>query len=120
MEMMRISPAQMEAFRRQAISDFEMRATQHLRQSLEELTRNESDEQLVVRIRHSLTLARKHGMSSEMQVMAYVDTSYYIGESFEMDPKHEWSRQVMESTVSPDEKAIILVWTARQYYQQQG
>lgn len=115
--MMRISPAQMDAFRRQAMANFEDRAVDHLRRKLADPTEGMSDDQLRQRVRSCVPRARTYGFTSERQIIAFVDATYYLGERFDTDPRYaEVVALIRDESIDPDTRAGTLLMLASEEY----
>ena len=117
MDLMRIRPEQMEAFRKQAMANFEDRAVDHLRQCTTEAVAPYSDDHLHMRVRQGIVRAEPYGLTTEQHVMAFVDTTFLVGEDFDTDPGQDWSRLILDSRqFDAEEKATGLICIAWQIF----
>jgi len=98
------------AFRAVRLRLFEDRAIQHLRGCFPLETEPHSDDQLRVRVRECIGRASAHGLTTERQVMAFVDVTYIKGVRFDADPDGVWAKKVASNPrVSADEKMGVLL-----------
>jgi hypothetical protein len=67
--------------------NFVERGVSHLRVSLPDYSAPYTDDQLRERIRECVGRAGGYGLTSERQVMAFVDTTYIKGRNFDQDPE---------------------------------
>jgi hypothetical protein len=109
--MIAIRSDQMNAFEKEAMDKFVARAIAHLRRSLAELTKGQSDEALGLRVRSSVERARSYGLTTEQEVIAFLDTSFLLGdESFDSNPAHAWAAELLiDDEYTPREKAALLL-----------
>lgn len=106
---------QMEAFRQQAMANFEDRAVDHLRRKLAEPTEGISDEQLRQRVRSSVPRAKAYEFITEQQIIAFVDATYYLGEWFDTDPRYaEVVALLRDETIAADTRAGVLLGLAHE------
>lgn len=116
--MLKIRKEQTEVFRQHAMADFEARAIQHLRRDLSEQTAPFSDDDLRRRVHESIPRAGEYGLTTQKQIMCFVDVSFLLGERFDTDPQYAWSGELLRSTkLSPGDKANLLLATACSVYQ---
>jgi len=103
----------LNAFRQTAATGFEDRAVGHLRQELPTQTAPFSDGDLRQRVRSCVVRCRAYALTSERQIIRFVDTSYLIGEFFDSDPQQSWTRDVLQARdLSPDERSALLLTAA--------
>jgi len=116
--MLKLRGQHLDAFRRGAFSNFQRRALNHLREYVPEPTKSLTDDQLLQRIDECIPRANRYDLATERQVMAFVDTTYWLEEHFDTDPNHDWSQMVLRSPrFEPDEKAVALAAIARSVYE---
>ena len=109
--MMIIRPDQMAAFEQDALAKFETRALAHLRGPLADITAGQSDEALRSRVRSSILHARRYGLTTEQEVIALLDASFFLGdEAFDANPAHHWAAELLaDERYTPREKAALLL-----------
>ncbi len=88
--MLKITEAQVEAFRARAIAEFEARALHHLRREHPDAAGSLSDKELLGRIRACRARAIAYGLPTQRQLMCFVYTTFRLGEHFDREPAHEW------------------------------
>src|SRR4051794_30394633 len=116
--MFKIRKEQQQVFQKRAAAQFESNALQHLRRDLAEQTKAYTDEQLRTRVNDCIPRAAAYGLMSQKQLMCFVDVSFLLGEHFDADPQHRWSKELLESTkVSALDKGNLLLATACSCYQ---
>ncbi len=100
----------MRAFQGVAKDNFEERGVGHLRRCLPEATAAYSDAQLKQHIDRCIGRAGRYGLTTERQVMGFVDATYLAGEHFDADPACGWAPRLLESDKMPgDDRASLLV-----------
>jgi hypothetical protein len=103
---MQIRPEQYEAFRQVKLKDFEGRAVAHLRRHLAQETAPFSDDDLCRRVRECIPRAELYRLTSERQVISFVNTTYLIGEEFDADRKHSDVLDVLkDAELDADQRA---------------
>ena len=116
---MRLRKEQTEAFRQRALADFEDRGLRHLRRDLGGPAAPFGDADLRRRIREGIARAGRYGLTSEQQVMCFVDVSVLLGEHFDTDAEQAWAAEVLRSTqLLPADKANVLLATACSIYRE--
>jgi hypothetical protein len=101
------------AFRNTAAANFEDRAVAHLRKELPDQTAGLTDDDLRRRIRSSMNRGRQYGLTSERQLMRFVDADFLLGDSFEVDPQQSWSAAILrDPDYSADERSALLLAAA--------
>lgn len=112
--MIQLRQEQIDAFRSAAQDDYEDRAVAHLRGVFPSATADLSEEDLLGRVRDGTDRARRYGLRTEFQAMAFVDATFLAGRRFDEDPEADWARVVLRAgDVDGDEKARLLLWAAR-------
>jgi hypothetical protein len=100
----------MQAFQKVAQDNFEGRAVQHLRTTQSAATAPYSDDQLRQRVHGCVSRAGKYGLTTERQVMSFVDATYLAGEHFDTAPECAWAPTVLNSQgTAGDARATLLV-----------
>ncbi len=100
----------LNAFSQTALGAFEVRALAHLRKCLPDETQHHSDAELRARVRACLPRAKRHGLTTQRQLMAFVDTSYLSQEDFDVSPNCPWAAAVLDDReIPPDLKSQTLL-----------
>jgi hypothetical protein len=108
--MLQIDQRQMEGFQASARQSFEDRGVVHIRSKAPVESTQYSDDALRERIRLCMRRCRAYGLITEAQVMAFVDTSFFLGEWFDLDPAQAWTKEVLQDPeLQPNQKAGVLV-----------
>jgi len=108
--MWKIRQEQVDALSRGVMEGFERRAVGHCRRVLTQQVRPYTDAQLRERVRACLPRAAPYGLTTEYEVLCFVDTSFLLGEWFDRDPVHAWALQVLQdSKLTPEERADLLL-----------
>jgi hypothetical protein len=116
--LLKIRKEQEDVFRQRALADFESRAIKHLRRDLGEQTAPFDDHELRRRVHEGITRAGSYGLTTEKQVMCFVDVTFLLGESFDAASDNTWVSQVLRnSMVSAGDRANLLLATACSLYQ---
>jgi hypothetical protein len=103
----------MQAFESVALDNFEERAVRHLRTRLPQDAARYSDDELRARVRRSVKRSKSYGLTSEQQIMGFVDTGLLIGENFDTDPDHPWAPYILNHReVAPEERASAVLHIA--------
>jgi hypothetical protein len=99
-----------QALRADRLRLFEDRAIQHLRGCFPLETRFYSDDQLRERVRDCVGRANACGLTTEQQVIAFVDVTYIAGERFDADPHGTWVNKLSRNPLaSAQEKMDVLL-----------
>ena len=115
---MKISAEQMKTLNEVAVSDFDQRLVNFLREQFEG-ARAVPDPQLQQGIRGQVQRAGRYGLDSEQQLAAYVTTAWLLGEDF--DETFPRIRTVLCSPAyQPDEKADFLLKHTAQIFEALG
>jgi hypothetical protein len=108
--MFQIRADHMQEFDAMAIRNFEDRAVRHLRTKLINDVLPYSDEQLRERVRHATARCPGYGLTSERQIVSFVDAGVLVGENFDTDRRHPWARHILDDRkVSADERARAIL-----------
>jgi len=109
------------AFNSAAMDNFEQRGVRHLRRRLPRATSAFSDEELRLRVRDGIRRARPYGLTTERQVMCFVDTGFLIGEDFDTRPDSYWARAILDKRdMAADHRAYWLVTGAQRVVRGEG
>jgi hypothetical protein len=84
--MLKLRPEQVQAFTDSAWNRFETGAIRHLRQIFPTAVASQSDSQIRQRVRDCVPRAGRYGLTTEYQVLCFVDATYLLGESFDSNP----------------------------------
>lgn len=111
--MLKIRREQDERLRLQALVEFENRGVRHLRQQLRQPTAPFRDDELRQRIRACVLRAQQYGLTTEQQVMVFVDASYLVSEDFDSNPESDWAARILSSDqLEAVDKANLLIAVA--------
>ena len=113
----RMRPHQLRTFEEQAQQAFEDRALRHVREKLPEQSAGYSDEDARTLIRSCLPRSTSYGLTTERQIMCYLDATVLLGDQFETKPGGEWAMKVLRSDkVSRTDAAMLLLATSCSVY----
>ena len=108
--MIQIRPEQMEAFNRLCLEEFLDRGAAQLRKEFPKEMADASDANLRIRVRRGIDRAAIYGLTSQYEVICFVDAAVLLGEDFDRDPKHAWAKVLLDDpSVSPQDKADRLL-----------
>jgi hypothetical protein len=110
--MFQIRDAHLDAFAEAAYEAFEDGVLRRLRDVFAEKVCDFTDEDIRNRIRACVPRARSYGLTTQYQVMCFVDTTYLLGEDFDFDPRYSWSRELLASPLPAAEKADCMIESA--------
>jgi hypothetical protein len=114
-----IRKEQIDAFRDHLWSDFENRAILHLREFVTEATAGITDDELRHRVRACALRAKMYGLTTERQIMDFVDASFFLSERFDEEPEHSWSVEVLlAEKLSADVRSGFLAQNARVFFEE--
>lgn len=117
--MFKIRKEQEEIFRQQALREFEDKAVQHLRRDLSEQTASFSDDDLRLRVRQCIPRSSDYGLTTQKQIICFVDVSFLLGEQFDTDPSHAWAGELLKGQkLSATNRANLLLATACSVYKE--
>lgn len=117
--MLKIREEQLEPFSSEAMTYFETRAVAHLRRDLVKQTGAFSDDDLRTRVRQCISRAAQYGLTTEKQVMCFVDVTYLLGPNFDSDPRQRWANELLRSSkVASADKGNLLLATACSVYKE--
>ncbi len=88
-----------------AEDNFVGRAVQHLRQTFPNTTAPQPDGDLSERVRRGIARAKPYGLTSEKQVMCFLDSGMILGETFDTNPDHAWAHAILISDKPADFRA---------------
>lgn len=110
--MFRIRSEQIEALHADQVRRFEDAAIGHLRLHLATQTRGQTDDQLRRRVRECIPRAERYGLTSEQEIVCFLDATFLLSEGFDSDPETSWARELLEDEeLEPSEKAeTLLEW----------
>jgi hypothetical protein len=112
--MFRIRDEQIETLQADMLRRFEDAAVEHLRLHLASFTQTYTDDQLRQRAQECIPRSEQYGMSSEQEIMCFVDATFLLSDRFDSDPSTLWARELLEDEeLEPSEKAeILLEWAS--------
>jgi hypothetical protein len=106
-------PEQTNEFGRDALRRFEDRAVRHMRRHLPGPTERHTDGELRRRVGECIPRSTEYGLSSEQQVMCFVDTTFLLNDRFDSDSDYSWAAEILRSgKLSPAEKGRVLLYIA--------
>jgi hypothetical protein len=110
--MFRIRAEQLDALEAAQIRRFEDLAIEHLRIYFHELTQPFSDDQLRLRVRECTIRSERYGLTSEQEIMYFLDTTFLLGNDFDLDPAISWAKDLLDDDeLDPTDKAeTLLEW----------
>ena len=111
--MLIIRHEQLKELQAYSLYGFEMRVIGHLRETFPEAVAGVSDERLLCQLRDHILLAARYGFGTERQIVAFIDSKYLLGDTFENDIQHGGLAQMLNDTVLvANEKMTILMAAA--------
>lgn len=111
--MFQIRDDHMNAFRETARENFEDRAIAHARAELPRQTASLSDDDLRQRVRSAVDRGRQYGFTTERDVICFFDTGLILGESFDSDPRNDWTLEILrDPELSAAERSQLLLTAA--------
>src|SRR5262245_36652693 len=111
--MFKISKEQTEAYRPAMVRSFEERVVEHLRRHLAGPTTGATDEELRQRVRSCVPRARAYGLTTQREILCFVDVTYLLGERFDTNPKHNWAPTILRSDkLTSEERAKLTMAVA--------
>jgi hypothetical protein len=115
--MLKIRTEQLDALEADLLRRFEERAIEHLRMHFHDLTQLFSDEQLRQRIRECTVRSKRYGLSSEQEIMCFADTTFLLGNDFDLDPAISWARDLLDDNEldSSDKAETLLEWAVEEW-----
>lgn len=88
-----------------AEDNFVGRAVRHLRQTFPNTTAPQPDGNLSERVKRGIARAKPYGLTSEKQVMCFLDSGMILGETFDTHPDHAWAHAILVSDQPADWRA---------------
>ena len=109
--MLTIRRDQIRQLEKAAHEGFERRAMEHLRDELAPVTAALGDTDLLERVRLCIPRARRYGLASEAELMAFVDATYLLDDpDFDANPDYPWAPDILGNPhMTPREKALQLL-----------
>ena len=102
------------AFREAAMTHFEDRGIAHVRSVLGEQTAPFTDGQLRDRIKDCVARAAHYGLTTERQIMYFVDSTFVAGEHFDSAPGGDDAREVLtDPKLAGDDKGMLTLNAAQ-------
>jgi hypothetical protein len=99
-----------EAFRRAALEDFEERAIANLRNRLPEQASGVSTDAFRARVRKGLTRAAAYDLTTEFEVVTFIEAELLLGDRFDTDPRNLPVHLILKNkTLKPSRKAEWLL-----------
>ena len=109
-----LSGAHVSAFQEVATTSFTERALEHLRAVLTEAAAPFTDEQVRQQVRNCMSRGAEYDLTTEQQIMHFVDATFLAGEDFELAPEFEYVREVLtDSDLDADSKATFALAAAQ-------
>ena len=112
--MFKLRKAHMAAFEDAVFQDFEERAIDHLRTELPALAQPYDDGTLRQRIRAGIKRAAHYGLTTEHQLICFIDATFLLGERFDSDPGHDWALAILRhrhwSAATRADKLLAAAW----------
>jgi len=82
---------------------------QHVRQALADETKDMPDQQVVHLIDQGIQRGRDYGLSSERDLISFVDLMFAISPTFENTPDMRWAKKILlDKTVEGDVKMSLI------------
>jgi hypothetical protein len=111
--MLKIRAEQNSEFADQARQSFVERALRHAREELPGPVSCLSDDELRQSVRRATGRAGVYGLTTERQIICFLDASLLLGEGFEEQRQHEALRRLLLlDGIPPDRKAATLLAAA--------
>ena len=107
--MLKIRGEQMDVMAQAAMRGFEQRVAQHLNEHFPEECRRAGPERIAAAIRQGVARAARYGITSELDVVRYLDLSVVLGLDFDSGKRYPWAQQILEDReLDADEKIDAL------------
>ena len=103
---------QLKALGRNRRSSFIERAADHLERFFPHLPESGDRKLLADRVRRGIEEAASYGLTSERDLIRWLNVGAALGEDFAGDPKYPWARRILESPLLASDKAERLSQTA--------
>jgi hypothetical protein len=110
--MFRLRQEQFQEFTNAALESFEIAVVKHLREMLPAWVRPFTDEAIRQRVRACIPRAGVYELTTQYQVLCFVDATYLLGENFDTDPGQSWSRDLLISPATAQQRADRLLEAA--------
>ena len=93
--MLIIRGAQMKEFEALQRQSFGQTTLDFIRQSYPQLCANFGDDALRDMVAQSLRKAREHNITSQADILRYINVMFTLGCDFETDPDYRWAHDIM-------------------------
>ncbi len=103
----------LNAFAGAAYDAFEDGVLRQLREVFPDKVRAFPDEDIRGRISACIPRAGVYGLTTQYQVMCFIDATYLLGEQFDGDPQYPSIRELLSSPLAPEDKADCLLAAAQ-------
>jgi hypothetical protein len=112
--MFQIRNQQIDALQADMLRRFEDAAIEHLRLHLTSQAQSYTDDELRQRVRECTIRAELYGLTSEQEIMCFVDATYLLGDRFDSDPSIPWAKELLEDQdlKPPDKAETLLEWAS--------
>ena len=80
-----------KALAKVALDNFEARTADHVRKNLPKQSAGLTEQALRGRVRREAEHSRRYGLTSERQIVRFVDADFLLGEHYLEDPAHQWA-----------------------------
>lgn len=101
--MLKIRPEQLEAFRQQALSQFEENMIKHLQEYAPKHCAVLEEDNLHHVIRFGIQQAEKYGLTYQGPVRFYLELIFMLGHHFDTDPQLGWATEILTDTAITDQ-----------------
>ncbi|WNG56715.1 hypothetical protein F0U59_19610 [Archangium gephyra] len=93
--MWKITASQMREMGRVMQQRFELGAMDYLRTNFADWSKSKSDAELLGFIRLGINRARVHGVTTEADVLRYLDYMVIYGQEFDTEPATSWAGEIL-------------------------
>lgn len=109
--MFKMRREQKEAFARDAMADFEVRALAHLAKHFPAISDTLGERPVLALIRHAVLRAAAYGIETERGAVTYAHVMLMFGRDFDVDPTCAWAAKILDprATMDPAERADLLL-----------
>jgi hypothetical protein len=111
--MFQLREEHLNAFAQAAYGAFEDGVLRQLREVFPDKVRAFTDEDIRGRIRAGIPRASVYGLTTQYQVMCFIDATYLLGVKFDSDPRYPSIRELLLSPLAPEDKADCLLVSAQ-------
>jgi hypothetical protein len=92
-----IRPEQMRVFEEAALAGFEQRAVAHLQRALPDRCAALGPSAVLHSVRRAITKARGYGITSELDVLTFLNLTYLLGFDFDAEPRFAWATERLKA-----------------------